>query len=108
MSGKVMRRTSRRSPQRLQFARQRVGPLRDVAGAETDHEVALLRRPGDDPSQVGGIRQWYHFTMAVRTQSEDEVVPIDALYRRLARWIDFGNNDGVGVVEAGAKFLKER
>ena len=30
------------SPQRLQFARQRIGPLRDRAGAEADHVVARL------------------------------------------------------------------
>ena len=39
MSGKLIAVVS----QRLQFARQRIGPLRDVAGAEADHDVAGLR-----------------------------------------------------------------
>ena len=36
------------------------------------------------------------------------MVAVDALDRRLAGRIDFGNHDGIGVVEAGAEFLKQR
>src|ERR1700676_1290729 len=94
------------SPQRLQFARQRVGPLRDVAGAEADDEIAAA---GDAVHHAGkrcGIWQRNHLAMAVRTQAQHKMVAIDALYRRLAGRIDLGDDDGVGVVEAGAKFLE--
>src|SRR5260370_41585867 len=46
--------------------------------------------------------------MAVGGQAEHKMVAVDARYRRLARRIDFGDNDGIGIVEAGAKFLEQR
>ena len=50
MTGGIVRSSS---PQRLQLARQRVGPLRDVAGAETDDEIALAGKTLDDARKGG-------------------------------------------------------
>ena len=46
--------------------------------------------------------------MAVRAQAEHEMVAIDAGDRRLAGRIDFGDDDRVGIIEAGAEFLEQR
>src|SRR5580704_9940626 len=96
------------SPQRLQFAWQRIGPLRDVAGAETDDEIAARRDAMNHAGEIGGILQRNHFAMAVRAQAQHEMVAVDARYRRLAGRIDFGDDDRVGIVEAGAEFLEQR
>src|ERR1700736_4152893 len=96
------------SPQRLQFARQGVGPLRDVAGAETDDEVAAAGEAVNHLGELGGILQRNHLAMAMRAQAEHEVVAVDALDWRFARRIDLGDDDGVGIVEAGAEFLEQR
>src|ERR1700681_4171551 len=82
------------SPQRLQFARQRVGPLRDVAGAEADDIVAAPGGRGDDAGERRGIGQRYHFAMAMRPQAKHEMVAVDAGDRRLAGRIDLGDDDG--------------
>src|SRR5437868_4829277 len=76
MSGKVMPTLSTilvaspRSPQRLQFARQRIGPLRDVAGAEADDKIAAAGKAFDDAREIGRFLQRDHLTMAVRAQAE--------------------------------------
>ena len=45
--------------------------------------------------------------MAVGAQAEYEMVAVDAFDRRLAGRIDVSDDDGVGVVEAGAEFLEQ-
>src|SRR5882724_5042106 len=96
------------SPQRLQFARQGVGPLRDVAGAETDDEVAAAGDAVNHLGEFGGFLQRNHLAMAVRAQAKHEMVAVDALDWRFARRIDLGDDDSVGIVEAGAEFLEQR
>ena len=86
----------KRSPQRLQFARQRVGPLRDIAGAETDDQIAAAGDAVDHFCELGSIRQRDHFAMAVGAQAKDKMVAVDARYRRLAGGIDVGDDHGVG------------
>src|SRR5882757_11164024 len=66
------------SPQRLQFAGQRVGPLRDVAGAEADHEIAAAGKAMNHLGEFTGVRQRDHFAMAVRAQAQHEMVAVDA------------------------------
>src|SRR5438105_12231572 len=68
----------RSSPQRLQFARQRVGPLRDIAGAEQDDQIAAAGEAVDHARKRGGIRQRDHLAMAMGAQPEDKVIAIDA------------------------------
>ena len=58
------------SPQGLQFARQRVGPLRDVAGAEADHKIAAA---GEAP--IPGIDR-DHFVLGLRAHGHREVIPL--------------------------------
>ena len=41
-------------PQRLQFVRQSVGPLRDIAGAETDDEIAAGGNAVHQAREIGG------------------------------------------------------
>ena len=45
--------------------------------------------------------------MAVGDQAADEGVAADAVDRRLARGIDIGDGDDIGVVEAGAELGEE-
>ena len=59
--------------QRLQFARQRVGPLGDVAGAEADDVVAGLGDRLYHAGQRRGVLQRDHLAMAVRAQAEHEM-----------------------------------
>src|ERR1700730_4003727 len=94
-------------PQCLQFVRQGVGPLRDIAGAETDDEIAAGGDAVHKAREIGGILQRNHLAMAVRAQAEHEMIAVDAGDRRLAGRIDFGNDNGVGVIEAGAEFLEQ-
>src|SRR5947208_3428205 len=96
------------SPQCLQFAGQRVGPLRDVAGAQADDEVAGAGEAANDLRQLRRTRQRNYLAMAVGAQAGDKMVAIDALNRRLAGRIDLGDHDRIGIVEAGAEFLEQR
>src|SRR6202158_6208130 len=96
------------SPQRLQFAGQCVGPLRDIAGAETDDKIAAAGDAMNHTSEIAGFLQRNDLAMAMRAQAEHKMVAVDARYRRLAGRIDLGDDDGIGVVEAGAKFLEQR
>src|SRR5450756_2291734 len=95
--------TSRLSPQRLQFGRQRVGPLRDIAGAEADDKIAAGGNAVDDAGKIGGFLQRDYLAMAVSTQAKDKMIAVDASDRRLARRIDFRDHDGIGVIETGTK-----
>src|SRR3984957_2984669 len=96
------------SPQRLQFVWQGVGPLRDVAGAEADDEIAAGGSVVNQTREIGGMLQCDHLAVAMRAQAEHEMIAVDAVDRRLAGRIDFGDDNGVSVVEAGAEFLKQR
>src|SRR3954462_11683751 len=95
------------SPQRLQFARQGIGPLRDVPGAKADHIIAAAGDAADYFGKLGGTFQRNNLAMTMSTQAEDKVIAIDARYRRLAGRIDFRDHDRVGIVEAGAKLLEQ-
>src|SRR3954454_10305675 len=79
------------SPQRLQLSRQRVGPLRDVAGAETDHIVAAAGNSPHHTRELGGILQRDHLAVAMGAQAEHEMIAVDARDRRLSGRIDFGD-----------------
>src|SRR5260370_37484879 len=94
------------SPQRLQFARQRVGPLRDVAGTEADDKTAGSCDAMNHTGEIGRLLQRDHVAMAVRAQAEDRMVAVDACNRRVARRIDFVDHDGGGIVESDAQFLE--
>src|SRR6266700_288822 len=96
------------SPQRLQFTRQRVGPLRDVAGPETHDEIAASGKALDHPCEIGRLCERDHLAMTMRAQAEHEVIAIDAFDRRLAGRIDLRDDDRIGVVEAGAELLEQR
>src|SRR5262249_41086745 len=96
------------SPQRLQFAGQRIGPLRDGTGPETYDRIAGPGETLDDAGEAGGFRQRDHLAMAVCAQACNEMLAVDAFDRRLAGGIDLGHDDAVGVVEAGAELLEQR
>src|SRR5258705_12004047 len=85
-----------RSPQRLQFAGQRVGPLRDAAGAEADDEIAAAGDLAHHACESGGVLQRNHLAVAVCTQAEHEMIAVEAGDRRLAPRIEVGDNDRVG------------
>src|SRR6267142_4911803 len=96
------------SPQRLQFARQRVGPLGDIAGAQANDEIAFAGDAANDLGKLGRTLQRDHLAMAMRAQAEREIVAVDARDRRLAGRINLGDNNRIGIVETGAEFLEQR
>jgi len=89
-----------RSPQRLQFAGQRVSPLRDAAGAEADDEIAAAGNPrAPRPARSVDFCKRNHLAGGhARGRPRTKMIAVDALDRRLARRIDVGDDDGVGVV----------
>src|SRR5205823_4623869 len=64
------------SAQRLQLAFQRIGPLRDVPGAEQDHVVARLGEPLHDAGELRLARQRNDLPVAARTHRGDEMVAV--------------------------------
>ena len=82
--------------------------MRDVAGAEADDEVAATGDAANDARQLRRTLQRNHLAMAVRAQAEHEMIAVDSWDRRLAGRVDLGDDDRVGVVEAGAEFLEQR
>src|SRR5882672_4221838 len=97
-----------RLTQRLQFAGQCVSPLGNVSGAEANDEVAGACEAANYPGEFGRTLQRNYFAMAVRAQAEHEMIAVDALDRRLAGRIDLGDNNRIGIVEAGTEFLEQR
>src|SRR3954467_4824901 len=104
------RRTQRAAllAQRLQLAGQRIGPLRDVAGAETDHVVAGLSEALHDAGKLRLAGQSDYLAVAAGANGRDQMIAVDAFDWRLAGRIDLGDDHGVGVVEAGRERLEQR
>src|SRR5215212_6526828 len=94
--------------ERLELARQRVGPLRDVAGAEADHVIAGLCEVFDEPGEVLAALQRHGVAVPARLEPFDEAVAIGARDRLLAGGIDRRHDDGVRIVEAGAELVEQR
>ena len=84
-------------------AGQRIGPLRDRAGAEADHVVARLRQALDDAGELLRAVERNHVAVAARAQRLHQMIAVDAFDRRFAGRIDWRDDHGVGVVEAGAR-----
>ena len=64
---------SSRLPCVSQFARQRIGPLRDRAGAEADHVIARPRqRPRPRRRDRSRTVERDHLAMAARAQAGDQ------------------------------------
>src|SRR5499427_7698064 len=100
--------SSRHRPQRGELARQRIGPLGDVAGAETHDNVAGLRQPLDHPRKVLRTVERNYLSVPVRAQTLHQGIAVGTRDRRLARRIDVRDDHGVGVVEAGRELLEQR
>src|SRR5215470_16629349 len=98
----------RRNPKRCQFVRQRVGPLGDVAGAEADYVVAWAGDVPDQTSQLLRAVEAQHMAVATRPYAGDQAVAVGARNRRLAGWIDRGDDHAVGIVETGAEWFEQR
>src|SRR3954454_23282180 len=77
-NSRVVHASPKHSSQRLQFTRQRVSPLRDIAGPETDDEVAAGGEALDDRSEFGRFLQRDHLAVTMRAQAEHEMIAIDA------------------------------
>src|SRR5215467_10666692 len=76
---------SRHRAERGELARQGIGPLRDVAGAEADDDVARLRQSLDDASEVLRAVERDTLAMAVRAQALQPPIATGPGERRLAR-----------------------
>src|SRR5260370_28012708 len=96
------------TPQRGELARQRIGPLRDAAGAEKNQVIAgpdqLLHHRGELPR----LLEREHVVVAARAHALHQRVAIDPRNRRLAGRIDRRDDHRMGVVEAGAERLEQR
>src|SRR5258707_5435438 len=100
--------SSRHRPQRGELARQRIGPLGDVAGAETHDDVAGLCQPFDHARKVLRAVERNDLSLPVRAQTLHQGIAVSTLDRRLAGRIDVRDDHGVGVVEAGRELLEQR
>src|SRR5947209_7896818 len=101
-------RSSRHRPQRGELARQRIGPLGDVAGAETHDDVAGLRQPLDHARKVLRAVERNDLPVPVRAQTLHQGIAVGTGDRRFAGRIDVRDDYGVGVVEAGRELLEQR
>ena len=95
------------SPERLELARQRIGPLGDVAGAEADHVVAGLGDALDEAGEILRLLERHHVAVAARLEAGDEAVAVGARDRLLAGRVDRRDDDRVGIVEAGAELVEQ-
>src|SRR3954447_25502284 len=86
---------SARSPQRLQFGGQFIGPLGDAACAETYHVVSLAGHIANHSCEMSRLLQRDHFAVAVRAQPEHKVIAVNARDWRLACGVNVGDNHGV-------------
>src|SRR6516164_9965688 len=116
-SGKIMAMQARRAswpgssrhrPQCGELARQRIGPLGDVAGAETHDDVVGLRQPLDHARKVLRAIEGNDLSVPVRAQTLHQGIAVGTGDRRLARRIDVRDDHGVGVIEAGRELLEQR
>ncbi len=83
-------------------------PGGDVAGAEADHDVARTRHLPDHVRQLARSAERRHVAMAGALHEAHQHVAVDPLDRRLARGIDVGDDDGVGIGEAGGELGAQR
>ena len=91
-----------------QFARQRIGPLRDGAGAEADDDSRRASRcPCTMPASSLRAVERDHVAVAARAQRLHQIIAVGAFDRRFAGRIDIGDDHRVGVVEAGAERLEQ-
>src|SRR4029077_16911205 len=74
--------------QRGELARQRIGPLRDAAGAEKDHGIAGPDELLDHRGELAGFLEREHVVVAARAHALYQGIAIDARYRRLGGRID--------------------
>src|SRR6476659_7263718 len=102
------RRPSCYGPERGEFARQRIGPLRAVAGAAAHHDVAGLCQPLDHARKVLRAVERNDLSMTVRTQPLHQRVAVGAGNRRFAGRVDVRHDHGVGIVETGRELLEQR
>src|ERR1700733_15612514 len=83
-----------------QFSWQRIGPLRDRAGAEANDVIARRGDAGDERRQLLGTVERDHLTMAMRAQALHQSITIGAFDRSFAGRIDMSDDNDIGVVEA--------
>ncbi len=91
-----------------QVTGQRVGPLRDVAGAQQHDIVAGPGQTSDKAGERKTVFQRRDIAMAAGFQPCDQIIaagPFDGLF---ACGIDGRDKDGIGVVEAGAEVVEQR
>ena len=73
---------------REKLLRQRIDPIGDGAGAESDDQVARLRQRGDGLDQPFLAVDGQHLRMAMTAQAGSEFIAVDAGDRHLAGGID--------------------
>src|SRR5580704_14366319 len=90
-----------------QFSWQRIGPLRDRAGAEANDVIARRGDAGDERRQLLGTVERDHLAMAMRAQALHQSIAVGALDRSLAGRINMRDDHDIGVVEAGAELIEQ-
>ena len=102
-----MGRRLRHRAQRRKLAGQRVGPLRDVAGAEAHHDVAGTRQPLHRARKILRTVERDDLAVAVGAQALHQRVAAGADDRLLARRIDIGDDDFIRQREAGTELVEQ-
>src|SRR5947208_12621879 len=67
-------------PQRGELARQRIGPLRDAAGAEEDHVIARHYQLPNHRGELAGLVEREHVVVAARAHALHQRIAVDARY----------------------------
>ena len=90
----------------LQVIRQALRPIGYRPGAQTDDQIAIARDIRDRICQVFLTVDGDDTAMATGSEALGQSIAIDTLDRVFARRVDRGDDDLVGVVEAGAELFE--
>src|SRR5207248_4781316 len=78
-----------------------------MSRAEADEEIARCEHVADIVMDTGEARLITHAAMAMLRHSIGNGLPADPGNGRLARWINVGNDNAIGLIEGGTEFLSQ-
>ena len=81
--------------------------MRDRAGAQADHIVAGANKAGNGGGQILRTIDRAGVAVAAELQPFDQSIAIDARDWRLSGGVDRGDQDRIGIVEAGAELVEQ-
>src|SRR5262249_12179641 len=80
----------------------------NVSGTETENEIAGSEHVADVAMHAHKTRLISHSAMTVRQYGIGDGLTADSGNRRLARRINIGDDDAIGLIKGGAKLIAQR